>query len=198
MKFAYCPVCGTKLITRQMDDEGAMPYCDTCHRPRFDMFKTAVIGLVENDRGEVALIRQQTFSNRYESLVSGFVNTGEIAEDALEREIHEELGLGVSDIRPEGTHWFEPKGILMLGFFAKARGRAFHLTKEVDAAHWVPLAQALRLVHPAPAASQALVEHRLQERGVDPAALSPRPLRMPGLLHGNCTRLHPVSQPLAS
>lgn len=34
MKFSYCPVCGTKLVKRLMDDEGVAPYCDTCHRPR--------------------------------------------------------------------------------------------------------------------------------------------------------------------
>ena len=124
MKFSYCPVCGTKLVKRLMDDEGVAPYCDTCHRPRFDLFKVAVIGLVENECGEVALIRQRSFSSCYESLVSGFVAEGERAEDALRREITEELGIAIEGMRFEGTHWFEAKGILMMGFFARApRGR---------------------------------------------------------------------------
>lgn len=198
MKFEYCPKCGTKLVDRPMDDEGTVPYCDTCRRPRFDLFKVAVIGLVENERGEVALIRQRTFSRRYESLVSGFVNAGERAEDALEREVREELGIAVSDLRFEGTHWFEAKGILMLGFFARARKQPFRLTREVDEAHWVSLRKAARLVHPAPAASRALVESRLIERGIDPATVPAAPCFAPSPLHGNRTRLHPLPQPLAS
>lgn len=194
MKFNYCPKCGTRLVKRMMDDEGVAPYCETCHRPRFDLFKVAVIGLVENERGEVALIRQRTFSRTYESLVSGFVNEGERAESAMEREIGEELGIAVDSLRVEGTHWFDAKGILMMGFFARARKQRFRLTAEVDAAHWVSLPQAARLVHPKPAISRELVEARMTERGLalpEAAPLCTSPL------HGGRTRLHPALQPVA-
>lgn len=201
MKFSYCPVCGTKLVKRLMDDEGVAPYCDTCHRPRFDLFKVAVIGLVENECGEVALIRQRSFSASYESLVSGFVAEGERAEDALRREISEELGITIEGMRFEGTHWFEAKGILMMGFFVRARKQPFRLTQEVDAARWVPLQQAMALVHPKPALSRTLIENRLAECGLtpteEPASRAGRRLFV-GPLHGNRTRLHPISAPLAS
>lgn len=201
MKFSYCPVCGTKLVKRLMDDEGVAPYCDTCHRPRFDLFKVAVIGLVENEFGEVALIRQRSFSSCYESLVSGFVAEGERAEDALRREIAEELGIAIESMRFEGTHWFEAKGILMMGFFASAPKQPFRLTREVDGARWVPLQQAVRLVHPKPALSRTLVESRLEECGLvsaeEAAPCSGRCLFV-GPMHGNRTRLHPVAAPLAS
>lgn len=201
MKFSYCPVCGTKLVKRLMDDEGVAPYCDTCHRPRFDLFKVAVIGLVENECGEVALIRQRSFSSCYESLVSGFVSEGERAEDALRREIAEELGIAIESMRFEGTHWFEAEGILMMGFFARAPKQPFRLTQEVDGARWVPLAQAVHLVHPRPALSRTLIERRLAERGEtapDNLVSSAGRRVFSGPMHGNRTRLHPVAAPLAS
>ena len=201
MKFSYCPVCGTKLVKRLMDDEGVAPYCDTCHRPRFDLFKVAVIGLVENECGEVALIRQRSFSSSFDSLVSGFVAEGERAEDALEREIAEELGIAIESIRFEGTHWFEAKGILMMGFFARARKQPFLLTTEVQGARWVPLDQAVLLVHPRPALSRTLIEMRLAECGVEaPDNLVYRSGRrlFTGPMHGGRTRLHPAAAPLAS
>lgn len=201
MKFSYCPVCGTKLVKRLMDDEGVAPYCDTCRRPRFDLFKVAVIGLVENECGEAALIRQRSFSSSYESLVSGFVSEGERAEDALVREIAEELGIGVEGLRFEGTHWFEAKEILMMGFFARARKQPFRLTQEVDGARWVPLRQAVHLVHPRPALSRTLIEMRLAECGeTAPDNLVYQAGRrvFAGPMHGNRTRLQPMAAPLAS
>ena len=49
MKFTYCPDCGTKLIQKEIGDEGLMPYCENCKKPLFDMFSTCIIALVVNE-----------------------------------------------------------------------------------------------------------------------------------------------------
>lgn len=70
MKFKYCPECGTKLADRIIGDEGAVPYCERCEKPLFDMFSTCVIVLVVNEEGEAALLRQEYISHKYYNLLS--------------------------------------------------------------------------------------------------------------------------------
>ena len=50
MRFTYCPDCGTKLIQKEVGDEGFMPYCDNCKKPLFDMFSSCIIALVANEK----------------------------------------------------------------------------------------------------------------------------------------------------
>ena len=89
MRFIYCPICGSKLILKNIGDDGLTPYCDTCRQPRFDMFSTCVITLVINNEGKVALLKQNYISTEYRTLVSGYMIPGETAEEAAKREVME-------------------------------------------------------------------------------------------------------------
>ena len=51
MKFTYCPDCGTKLIQKEIGDEGLMPYCENCKKPFFEMFSTCIIALWSMNTG---------------------------------------------------------------------------------------------------------------------------------------------------
>ena len=62
MHFSFCPHCGTKLIGKEIGDEGIIPYCENCSVPLWDMFTTSIIAAVVNEYGEVALLRQNYVS----------------------------------------------------------------------------------------------------------------------------------------
>lgn len=164
MRFKYCPDCGTKLTEKIIGDEGYVPYCGQCQKPLFDMFSTCVIVLVINEEDEAALLRQNYISSQYHNLISGYMKPGETAEETARREVEEEIGVTVSSLKLTGTYWFGKKDMLMIGFLAKARKRAFELSGEVDAAVWVPVEKAIQMVHPKGSVSYALVEKYLELR----------------------------------
>ena len=167
MRFTYCPDCGKQLILKEIGDEGLVPYCEACARPWFDMFPSCIIVLVANDKQEVALLGQSYISTKNRTLVSGYMKPGESAEETAEREVMEELGIRLKELRLIRTIWFEKRGMLMLAFIGQAENTDFHLSSEVDEAAWVPAKEAIKLVHPkAPGvASYFLVEKYLEEIG---------------------------------
>lgn len=161
MHFKYCPHCGSKLIGREIGDEGMVPFCEACDIPLFDMFSSCIIALVINEYGEAALLRQDYISNQYYNLVSGYMKPGETAELTAEREVLEEIGVKVQDLRFAGTWWFGKKDMLMIGFIASAQKTELKLSGEVDQAEWIPAEKAIELVHPEGSISYALLEQYL-------------------------------------
>jgi NAD+ diphosphatase len=103
--------------------------------PRID---PAVICLVHDGGDRVLLGRQHTWPERMFSLLAGFVEAGESLERCVAREIHEEVGIDVYDIRYLGSQpWPLPRS-LMLGFAAvadPAQPLAFS-DGEIAEAHW--------------------------------------------------------------
>ncbi len=146
MHFIYCPHCGTKTVERRIGDEGLIPYCESCKMPLFDMFATSVICAVINEENEIALLLQNYVSTESHVCVAGIMKPGERAEDAAAREIYEELGLSVQELRYVESYPYEKKGMLMLGFRADVRKQDFVLSGEVDAAEWVLLSDAPKML----------------------------------------------------
>lgn len=166
MRYRYCPLCGAKLVLKQMGDDGETPWCEVCQKPWFDAFSTCIIALVVNEKEEAALLRQNYISQKYHNLVSGYIKPGENAEICATREIQEELGVKVTRLTNVGSWWFAQKEMLMLGFFAQTHSGELHLSQEVDGAEWVPVERALKMVHPAGSVSYAMVEKYLSMRSV--------------------------------
>ena len=143
MRFTYCPHCGTKLGQKEIGDDGLVPFCEPCKMPLFDMFATCVICAVTNEQGEVALLRQGYLSDTRYVCVSGFMKIGESAEECATREIKEEIGQDVTELRFVRSYPYEKKEMLMLGFHAKVKKAELVLSSEVDAAEWVKYEDAL-------------------------------------------------------
>jgi len=158
MEFKYCPDCGTKLIKKNIGDEGNVPYCEKCNKPLFDVFSTCIIVLVVNLDNKVALLRQNYISNQYCNLVSGYMKPGECAEETAYREVKEELGISISSLKIIGTYWFDKKDMLMIGFIANTTETEFKLSEEVDNAFWVPVKEAINMVHPKGSISHSILE----------------------------------------
>lgn len=157
MEFKYCPDCGTLLSARELGDEGMVPWCDKCDKPWFPVFPSAIIALVYNEKGEVLLLRQEYISHQYANLVSGYIKPGESAEETAIREIEEETGQIVEELRPAFTNWFAKKDMMMIGFFARVTSRPVKLSSEVDSAEWCDPLEALGKVHPYPTSTSRLL-----------------------------------------
>lgn len=79
---------------------------------------------------EVLLVRAKNFRTNHYGLVAGFVETGESLEDAVRREVREETGIEIANIRYfDSQAWPYPFG-LMVGFTADYAGGEIHLQKE--------------------------------------------------------------------
>ena len=130
----FCSVCGAP--TRSLS-AGHMRICTnpsdgTRHFPRTD---PAVIMLVHD--GERALLgRQKHWPPRMYSALAGFVEPGESLEDTVQREVREESGIAVDDIRYYASQpWPFPQS-LMLGFFARATTRDVVRGEELEDVRW--------------------------------------------------------------
>ncbi len=143
MHFKYCPHCGTKAIMKEIGDEGEIPYCETCKIPLWDMFSTCIICAVVNEQREVALLRQDYVSTTSYVCVAGVMKLGESAEETAKREVKEEIGLNVEELKFIKTYPYDKKEMLMIGFKASVKKAKFKLSGEVDAVRWFSFDEAL-------------------------------------------------------
>lgn len=146
MRFTYCPHCGTKLISKEIGDEGMIPFCENCSIPLWDMFTTSIIAAVVNEYNEIALLRQNYVSAAKYVCVAGIMKLGESAEDTVIREIQEEIGQNVEKLEFIRSYPYEKKEMLMLGYKATVKKQDFKLSGEVDSAEWVKYENALSLL----------------------------------------------------
>lgn len=144
MRFTYCPHCGKELIKKEIGDEGLIPFCENCDKPLWDMFETCIITAVTNEENEVALIKQTYMTTETYVCVAGHMKIGESAEETVIREVKEEIGLDVKELKFIKTYPYEKKEMLMLGFWAKVKKADFILSEvEVLKAKWFPFETAL-------------------------------------------------------
>ncbi|GAB2810851.1 NAD(+) diphosphatase [Actinocorallia aurea] len=131
----FCPRCGapTKAIAaghvRVCTEDGGEQY------PRLD---PAVIMLVADTDDRVLLARGVSWPERRASVLAGFIEPGESIEQAVAREVKEEVGLVVDDIRYLGSQpWPMPQS-LMMGFSCRTEaGAKLKLDPgEIAEAHW--------------------------------------------------------------
>ncbi len=159
MKFTFCPDCGERLIKKEIGDEGLMNYCKNCQKPIFDLFSTCIITLILNEEGQVALLRQNYISKEFYCLVAGYIKSGETAEETTFRETEEELGIKLLHTKFLKSYYYQKKDMLMLAFISKAASNEFRLSKEVDAAEWIPILQAKKLLREGSIAKQVVLDY---------------------------------------
>jgi NAD+ diphosphatase len=117
---AFCGSCGAANLDA---DTGELARrCPACGRLEFPRISPAVITLIINDEGQALLAHNKKFANRVYSLIAGFNEAGESLEATVAREIREEVGLEVKDIRYIRSQPWPFPNSLMLGFTARHAG----------------------------------------------------------------------------
>jgi NAD+ diphosphatase len=130
----FCPRCGGSLTVHSA---GHVLSCDRCGRQHFPRTDPAVIMLVTD--GDRALLGRQAVwpEGRYSTL-AGFVDPGESLEQAVAREVAEEVGIEVSDVTYFGNQPWPFPASLMVGFFARAKTTDIDADgAEIEQARWV-------------------------------------------------------------
>lgn len=152
-----CCFCGKKLIFKNLLDGSRERYCPDCDHVFFDSPSPAVIVAVTNAE-KILLTRSVGWEHPYWGLIAGHVKSGETAEKAAIREVREEAGLEIFDLKILRTYAKSPD-LLMIGFTAKTNIVGIKKSKELENATWFKLDEPLPLRPDA--ISSHLVNHLL-------------------------------------
>jgi mutator protein MutT len=94
----YCPYCGSQDISWENGTHKMR--CRTCAKAFFINAASAVIALIRNDEGKFLFTRRKNEPAAGKlDFPGGFVDIGERAEDAVIREVKEELDLTLTDVK---------------------------------------------------------------------------------------------------
>lgn len=131
----HCPRCGVATAVRGAGHVRVCPEDESQHFPRVD---PAVIMLVRDDDDRCLLARKPDWPWQRHSVLAGFVEPGESLEQAVAREVAEEVGLYVAAPRYVASQPWPFPSNLMLGFIAQASGQQLVVDEdEIAAAQWL-------------------------------------------------------------
>lgn len=129
----FCANCGTSTGIERGGWSRPCPGCSAQHFPRVD---PVVIMLAEHE-GRLLLGRQPQYPSGRYSALAGFLEPGESIEAAVARELYEEAGIAVADVRYVASQPWPFPSSLMLGCHARAISDELVIdTTELDDARW--------------------------------------------------------------
>jgi NAD+ diphosphatase len=135
----FCSRCGSPTLPEEAGHVMACtnPECATKHFPRSD---PATIMLIQH--GDYSLLgRQPSWPEGLFSTLAGFVEAGESVEEAVAREVKEEAGIEITNLRYFGSQpWPFPQS-LMLGYFADATTTEIVCGSELAEVRWFDVAE---------------------------------------------------------
>jgi NAD+ diphosphatase len=131
----HCPRCGER--TARLDGEWGKR-CPACRYEHYPHLHPAIIVLVR-DGDRLLLTRKSIWTPGRYALIAGFVDNGESLEAAVRREVREEVGVDVDDIRYVGSQNWPFPSQLMIGFVARYAGGEIRIDRdELEDARWFP------------------------------------------------------------
>ena len=109
----YCPACG--VPTKQISDIGKK--CPECRQEFYPHISPAIIVRIQKE-DSILMVRAKNFRGTYYGLVAGFLEAGETLEECVHREVMEETGIRIKNLKYFGSQpWPYPSGV-MIGFTA--------------------------------------------------------------------------------
>lgn len=133
-RHGFCPNCGAATDIRDGGYRRLCPQCSAEHFPRTD----PVVIMLPVLADACLIGRNARFVGGLYSAFAGFVEPGETMEDAVRRELHEEVSLSVGAIRYHASQPWPFPSSLMLGCYAQALSRDFRVDgKEIADARWL-------------------------------------------------------------
>lgn len=116
----YCGRCGHKLVP---DKKERMLYCEECKNMIYPKISPAVIVAI-SDGDKLLLTKYVGREYKRHALVAGFVEIGETPEETVKREVMEEVGIKVKNIKYYKSQPWGFSESLLIGYFAKLDGDA--------------------------------------------------------------------------
>ncbi|AET68033.1 Zn-finger containing NTP pyrophosphohydrolase [Desulfosporosinus orientis DSM 765] len=134
----YCSQCGAR--TENKIDEKAK-LCPSCGLVNYPRISPAIIVAITRDR-EILLAKGSRFQADFYSVLAGFVEPGETFEECVQREVREEVGLEVKNIRYFSSQPWPFPDSLMVGFTAEYAGGNINIDEnEILNAGWFDVDQ---------------------------------------------------------
>ena len=131
----FCGRCGTP--TRTKDGERARE-CPACGLVAYPRVSPAMMALVTRGK-QLLLARSHRFASGVYSALAGFVEPGETIEDCIRREVREEVGIDVADIRYFASQSWSFPHSLMIAYTAEYAGGELRPDEtEIAEARWFP------------------------------------------------------------
>ena len=133
-RHAFCGVCGNPNLLRSA---GHRMVCsnDECARESFPRIDPAIIVLVTH-KDSCLLGRNAKWQPKHFSTLAGFVEPGESLEDAVVREVFEEVQVRLTDIRYVSSQPWPFPASAMCGFYAEALDKNTGSSEEVEETRW--------------------------------------------------------------
>ncbi|GFZ31934.1 NADH pyrophosphatase [Clostridium zeae] len=129
----FCGKCGAKTVIKE--DEMAKA-CTKCNHVIYPVICPAIIVAVMKE-DKILLAHNSNFKNNMYSLIAGFVEAGEDLESAVKREVLEEVGIHIKNIRYHNSSPWPFPNSLMLGFIAEYESGEIKVDgKEILYADW--------------------------------------------------------------
>jgi NAD+ diphosphatase len=160
----FCGRCGAATERSRTE---RVRTCSRCGHGAYPRLSPAIIALIERD-GRALLARNARFPVPFFSTLAGFVEVGESLEAAVAREIHEEAGIAITDIRYFGSQPWPFTGSLMIGFTARwAGGEIVAEPSEIADADWF-LPDELPRIPPKLSIARELIDDFVRRHGGAP------------------------------
>ena len=138
----FCGRCGAPTV---FEEAGHMRGCTQCGLKHFPRSDPATIMLVHR-AGHCLLGRQPSWPENIYSTLAGFVEAGESVEEAVAREVKEESGIEIRNLRYFGSQpWPFPQS-LMLGYFAEATTTEIVCGRELADVRWFNVEETRQLL----------------------------------------------------
>lgn len=157
----FCGRCGTP--TGRQGDEYAV-VCPACGLVAYPRLSPAVMVLVR-DGDRLLLARSPRFKPGVFSALAGFVEPGETLEACARREVREEVGVEIANLRYFGSQpWPFPNSVMVAFFADYAGGTITPQLEEIEAADWFPL-DALPILPDSISIARRLIDAARREGG---------------------------------
>lgn len=143
-KHAFCANCGHETTAQP---GGAKRKCGNCEEEHFPRTNPVAIVLAVHD-GACLMGRGPQFPPGFLSALAGFVEAAETPEECAKRELFEEAGVTLTDVRYQFSQPWPFTNSLMMGFIADARDRTLNPDKdEIEEARWLDKADVVAVLN---------------------------------------------------
>ena len=157
---SFCSICRKSNLYN--DKEGAFE-CKCNSSLKYPSISPCIITLI-HDEDQILLGRSKFFPPNMYSTLAGFIEAGENAEEALIREVKEEVNVNVSDIKYYSSQSWPFPAQLMLGYFCKYKSGKIELNdKELEDARWFNINE-LPIIPPDASISGQLIRSYIEDR----------------------------------